>query len=453
MDRLKKAKEERVEKEQEFEALVNKAKTSALSDEDTTKIQGLESELQALETEISNLESVEKRAGAIAARKAAAAQRGVGAPQDNEAENTELTKIGKRVSIFKVMSTLAETKGKITLDGAEAEMHQEANKEALIADIKLSGQFSIPQKLIQIQVKKSLLDVATEGADVVETELRGLIPILKPEPIVGRLGITVLNGLRGDVQFPRQTGDVAFAWETETSDVNETTPTLDNIQLSPKRFGGYVDVSMQMMKQSSFVVEPWLRNILTERYALTVDTAILAADGTSNAPTGILYYPGVNEVSLGSSGGAITYGTVLEMMRLAKADNARIGNMGFITNANGEFALARTPRQDSGVEGNFIYIPDIGTLIGRPLFTSELIPSDLTDTGGGTNLSAMIYSTRWQSAIAGFWGGMDLLYDPYTQKVGGKERFVVNAFMDVDLEHPEEFVIIADWDTTSPALT
>jgi len=49
---------------------------------------------------------------------------------------------------------------------------------------------------------------------------------------------------------------------------------------------------------------------------------------------------------------------------------------------------------------------------------------------------------------------MDLLVDPYTQRLGGKVRFVVNAFMDVDVEQPLEFAICKDWDASDlPALT
>ena len=114
--------------------------------------------------------------------------------------------------------------------------------------------------------------------------------------------------------------------------------------------------------------EQHLRNIITRRYELTVDHAVLAGTGASNQPTGILNYSGVNVLSLGSgSANNMTYAALVSMIRDAKAANARSGNAGFITNAYGEFALSQTPKQTSGVEGNFAY-DFSGRLVGRPLF-------------------------------------------------------------------------------------
>jgi hypothetical protein len=149
----------------------------------------------------------------------------------------------------------------------------------------------------------------------------------------------------------------------------------------------------------------------------------------------------------------MTYGVLLELIRLTKVANARMGSSGWLTNATGEFSLARTPLQASGVEGNFIYKPDIGTLIGRRFLTSELVPDDLVE-GAQTDLSGIIYSPRWESLLVCTWGGVDILFDPYTQALGGKKRFVVNAFMDVEVEQPLEFSAVLDWDASdTPALT
>lgn len=449
MDRLKKAKEERVEKEQQFEALVNKAKTSALSTEETAQLTALESELQKLDTEISTLESAEKRAGEIALRKTKES-RAVGAPQDNSSEHRELEKIAKSYHIGEAFKKVHKNK---TLDGVELEVNQIAIQEAKNSGVEVSGNIHIPHSFIQIG-KKSALTVGTEGADVVFTEYGGkVIPYLNPEPIADALGVTFLQGLNGNVQWPRESGDLTFAFETETSDVDETTPTFDNVSISPKRFGGYVDITLQMLNQSVFVIDAWIRRKLSLRYALTVDDQIFNGTGASNQTTGLFNMSAVNILSLGSSGGDMTYAGLLEMIRATKSANSRMGSAGWVTNANGEFALARTPYQASGVEGNFVYKPDIGTLIGRPFKTSEIIPSTFTE-GAQSDLVGLAFSHNWAGLFAGFWGGLDILFDPYTQRLGGKVRFVCNGFMDVDVEQPLEFAICKDWDATDlPAIT
>jgi HK97 family phage major capsid protein len=452
-DRLKIKREERVSKQDRYEALVKLAEGRELTKEEKIEEETLTSELTEIDKDIERYERMEKSSANRAKEKINAERRAGGPEQDNAAEIKDMNNISKRYSFARVIQNVANTNDRNAIDGLEKEVYDEAKREAKEAGINLSGNIAIPGKFIQIG-KKSLLDVATEGTDAVYTEYGGLIPILRPDPITVQLGITVRSGLQGNVQWTRQNGDVSYAFETESADVNETTPTLDNISVSPKRFGGYVDVTNQFMIQSPFAVEQWLREQLEARYALTVDSQVIAGDGSSNSTTGILNYSGVNVLSLGSgTTNDMTYAALLEMIRLTKIAYARNGNAGWLTNATGEFSLARTPMQSSGVEGNFIYKPDIGTLIGRRFLTSELVPSNLSE-GAQSDLCGIIYSSRWQSAILATWGGLDLLFDPYTQALGGKKRFVVNAFMDVEIEQPLEFSICKDWDASDlPAIT
>jgi len=449
MDNLKAKREERVALEDAYAVLANKAKEKALSAEEVKNLDGLDKQIVELDAQIEVLERAEKRAAEIVKRQATA----VGPVQDNSAETKEMNRISKSYSLAKQIQGLATKKDRFTHDGIEAEMYQEAVKEAKEAGVSISGNIAIPSKFIQFGKTKAALNVGTEGTDVVATDLMGLIPVLNPNPVVSQLGITIMSGLRGNVQWPRHSTDVGFSWETETSNVDESVPAYNNISISPKRTGMYVDVTSQMMLQSSFVLEQHLRNIITRRYELTIDDAVLAADGTGNKPYGILYYSGVNTLSLGSgSANGMTYAALVSMIRDAKAANARNGNTGFVTNAYGEFALSQTPKQTSGVEGNFAY-DFSGRLVGRPLFVTEVIPSNLSE-GGQSDLCGIIYGNNWQGAVLGNWGGLDILFDPYTQALAGTKRFVVNAFMDVEIEQPKEFTVCLDWDATDiPSLT
>jgi HK97 family phage major capsid protein len=414
-------------------------------------LKDLESEISALDAEIEGAEKIEARKKSIASKKFEEAA-AVGLVQDNASEEKELAKMAANFKVSKAFKTL---NNKQTVDGLEAEVFQMAAKEAKDAGLELTGNIHIPEKFIQIGKRKALT-VGTEGADVVFTEYGGkVIPYLNPEPVAEKLGVTFLQGLRGNVQWPRESGDLAFAFETETADVDETTPTFDNVSISPKRFGGYVDITMQMLNQSVFMIDPWIRQKLSLRYGITVDTQIFNGAGSGNQTTGLFNMSAVNILSLGSgSANNMTYQALLSMKRDTKASNARVGRSGWVTNAYGEYALYNTPKQASGVEGNFILNPDRpGTLASDPFYTSEIIPANFEE-GGQTDLCGIAYSSNWGGLIAGFWGGLDILFDPYTQRLGGKVRFVVNSFMDVDVEQPLEFAICKDWDATDlPALT
>lgn len=444
MDTLKAKKEERVEKEDKFVALVNKAKDKTLSAEETALMDTLQSEIDALDIEIEKLEKAEAKAKDIMKRQSSAA-RAVGAPQDNSSEDKEVGKIARSFTITKMFQNRLN---KSADDGAEADVMAIAQEEATQAGVELSGNVHIPSRFIKIGTKKSLLDVTTEGTDVVFTEYGGkVIPILQPDPVVDQLGVNIIQGLRSDVQWPRVSGDVAFAWETESSDVNETTPTFNNISLSPKRVGGYVDITQKMLKQSIFVVEPWLRARLQNRYALTIDDAVFNGAGT-NEPTGIFNYSGVNVLTLGTTSGDMTYAALMSMKRDTEVSDARMANEAFVLDAYGAYSLSVTPRQSSGVEGNFIYPNATGPLLGV-----KTIKTNTLDVFSST-LHGIIYGSNWNGVIVGTWGGLDILFDPYTQALGGKVRFVCNAFMNVEIEQPAEFTYCKNWTAeATPALT
>lgn len=462
MDILKKKKEDRAEKKEQYHALVKAAESGELTKEQKTQEETLFAEIEAMDKDIAQLERLEKGKKSAAKETMNALP---GPTQDNASEEKELREIAAGMLISKAFKLVATEK---QLDGREKEAQEIARAEAEHAGIELTGNFHIPHKFIKIgrgedktneflASRKAALSVGTEGTDVVFTEYGGyVIPYLNPVPVASKLGVTFLQGLRGNVQWPRVNGDLAFAFETETSDVDETTPTFDNVSISPKRFGGYTDVTMQMLNQSVFVVEPWLRNRLTNRYEITVDQQIFNGSGASNQTTGLFNTSGVNTLSTGSgSANDMTYKALLSMKRDCKVANSRTGREGWVTNAYGEFALYNTPMQASGVEGNFILNANTpaNTLVGNPFYVSEIIPSNFSE-GGQTDLCGIAFSKYWQGLIAGFWGGMDLLVDPYTQRLGGKIRFVVNAFMDVDVEQPLEFSICKDWDASDlPALT
>lgn len=444
MDKLKKLKEDRVEVEKKYQALADIAGKGELTAEQKTEEKNLCKELDTLDEDIAREERLEKAAKRKAEGKGFTSP---GAHQDNAAEEKEL----KRFSYSRAVASISKNNFKGGVEGFEKEMADEAIKECREAGVEVpQGQLLIPSRLINYGNAR-LLDVATEGADLVRTEYKPMISSLRIPLVMDRLGVTKYTGLKGNIKIPRETNEATFVWETENSSADEFTLTYDAIDLSPKRLAGYTDISGQMLVQSEEITENYLRSKIQYGIGAAFDTALLAGPTGGNGPVGILNFSGVNVVSLGSSGGNITYGALVAMISAVMADNGEDGNEGFAINSNGFASLALTPFQASGVEGNFILKASGKDIFGRKFIVTNRIPSDLTETA--TGLSGAIYSSRWKSAIMATWGGVGILFDPYTQALVNKLRIVVNAYGDVDIEHPENFAVVKDWDTTLPALT
>ena len=142
-------------------------------------------------------------------------------------------------------------------------------------------------------------------------------------------------------------------------------------------------------------------------------------------------------VTLGTNGAAPTWQMVVDLVREVEIDNVDASSAAFLTNAQVKSRLARTPRQTSGIEGNFILQPPFSDLYGYPLSVSQQVPSNLSK-GTGSNLSALIFGV-WSDLVIGQWSGIDLMVDPYTGSSAATVR--VTAFHDCDfaVRYPESF--------------
>jgi len=199
-----------------------------------------------------------------------------------------------------------------------------------------------------------------------------------------------------------------------------------------------IPLTMQaLMLQGTPGVEGLVRNDLTRGIMTEVDRVALAGTG-SNTPTGVLYTTGIGSVTIGTNGGAPTWAHVNQLWREIAIDNADMGSLSYVTNAQVAYKLRTTSRQSSGVEGNFIMSPEGNTLAGFPVAITQQIPANLTKGSASGTLSAMLFG-NWTDLLIGMWSGIDLLVDPYTGSSAGTVRVVAFQDLDVAVRHPESF--------------
>lgn len=104
----------------------------------------------------------------------------------------------------------------------------------------------------------------TQGGNLVATDLRSgsFIDLLRAKAMVTRMGATVISGLVGNVEIPRQTGASTTYWLAEKGDPTESNATFDKVSLKPKTIGALSSVSRNLLLQSSMNVEAFVRNEL-----------------------------------------------------------------------------------------------------------------------------------------------------------------------------------------------
>lgn len=363
---------------------------------------------------------------------------------DRANRETEGQKVTKRYSLGRVIK--AQMRGE-KLDGLEAEMHQEAQNEVRHFGGELGG-IGIPSSLIGLQKRASLTaETSTTGAEAVQTSVGDLIPFLYPSLYTQAMGATVLTGLRGNLTLPRNNAISSATWEGEVDANAESEPTFDSVSLSPERLGLYALIAKQLIVQSEIPsVEAMLRRDIEFAIAKGLDVAAINGAGSGNEPTGILNTGSVNDITIGTDGGALTRDLIVKFETEVATDNALTGRLGWLTTP-GVRGYLKTVRADAG-SGRFL-MESMDELLGYPLMATTQVPSTLTK-GNGTGLHAIIFG-NWQELIIAQWGGLDLVIDPYSAATTAQVKLVINGWYDIAVKHPASFCICNEIDATLPS--
>ena len=328
---------------------------------------------------------------------------------------------------YRFMDAIRAASGQTKATGLVAEMHQEAEKELRAAGISKYGNGILVPAMIQ-ETRDMLVGTTTAGGFTVQTDVGALIPFLDPQGVLTRLGATFLSGLSGNIDWPRNDASAAAVWETEVSAADETSPTFDRMQMSPKRLAAFVDISMQVLRQSTISMENFVRGRLLQARDNALDTAALSPQSGS-APTGIVGTSGVNTVTFAASP---TWAKVVQMETEISADNAAFGNLAYITTPQVAGVLKQAKRDVAG--NGFIWEGNntgAGTINGYRALTSTLVPT----TGG----AHYMFFGNWSKLLVGQWGGMEITTNPYTRVKEAIVEVVLNTWHDLGVEHGAAF--------------
>jgi HK97 family phage major capsid protein len=274
---------------------------------------------------------------------------------------------------------------------------------------------------------------STTGQALIPNTHQGFVEMLRNSARVLEAGATVMPGLVGNVDIPRQTAGATAEWLAEDAAVTPSDMSFNSVTLTPKSCGALLSWTRRMTHSAVPEMEGLARTDLAKQIALAMDHAALHGLGSSDQPTGIYAASGVNTVAMG---GKPTYAKLIDMAAELGKDNALQGNLAFMTTPAMAGILAQTlVASSAGSEmiwgGSMVQ----GKLIGINAYSTAQVSSTLA-AGAEHGLVLGDFSQM----ILGIWGGgVDILVDPYTDSDRGRVR--ITAFMDLDiaLRHPESF--------------
>lgn len=394
--------------------------------------------------------SLSQRAGDWTATPTAASPVSVNVVKSENRGDSE-KKLASNFSILRAAHEMSY--GKRTLTGVEAEVDQEGKKEAANSGFSKagSGAVTLPSFISnqrtanRYQSRDMLAETTTAGGYTVDTTLGGLIPILEPKLRVADMGATIIRGLTSNIDFPRNDADAAAVWAGEVTTSTETSPTFDRIQMAPERLTAFTDVSKQVSMQSSIDIENFVRRRLNFANNKALDLAALNGSGSSNQPTGILNYSGVNDITIGTDGGALDWALIVQFETETATDNADMGRLGYLFTP-GVAGLLKTTKRDVAGNGFIWEGPNgAGNVNGYRALTTTQLPSTLSKGASSSILHAAIFG-NWEELIIGQWGGVDILFNPFTKGKEAMIEIILNSWWDIEIRHAASFCICNEID-------
>lgn len=338
-------------------------------------------------------------------------------------------KEARNFSFMKVIRALSDPSDKRAHEAASFEF--EASRAAADKRGKDSDKFVIPTDVLTRALNTSKTGTAagdTGGYGVSNTLMaESFVDILRNRATIMQLG-TVMGGLQGNIDIPKQVAASQGYWLGEDSDATESELDLGQINLTAKTVAAYSEITRRLMVQSSLDVEALVRSDLAKALALTLDKAGYYGTGSDHQPLGIANQTGINAVSF--AGVQPSYAELVAMETQIALDNADVASMAYVGNAafRGNAKTSLKFPDAAIAQGGTIWEPG-NTVNGyRTEITNQVNTGD-------------VFMGNFADLLIAMWGGLELLVDPYSNSKKGRLRVVVFQDVDFALRRTQSFCV------------
>ncbi len=334
-------------------------------------------------------------------------------------------KEARNFSFMKVIRALAEPTDQSAQRAAAFEF--EASRAASAKRGKESDKFVIPTDVLTRALNTSTTGTAAgdTGGNLIATNLlaSSFIDILRNRATIMQLG-TVVGGLVGNIDIPKQVAAAQGYWLGEDADSTESSLELGQISMSPKTVAAFSEITRRLMMQSSMDVEAMIRADLATALALTIDTAGYYGTGSDHQPKGVTKYTGINAVNFTNT--QPTFAELVAMETAIALDNAAVQSMAYVGNA----AFRGHAKTTEKFSGTGMTLWEAGNTVNgyRSEITNQIAAGD-------------VVMGNFADLLIGMWGGLDLTVDPYSGSKKGRLRVVVFQDVDFALRRTESFCV------------
>ena len=363
------------------------------------EIEKKKSELQELEEELKNYDDK------------LPAEEEVKAGGEKEKEKEEINN-RKNMKTFNITAAIRAKVNGTPLDNDFRSRIEATTKEMRSQGLDVNG-FAIPFDLREATNVTGPITGNELNATLTETQGKSTIhedyqSILAPVFNANVLSaFDSLTGLKGTVEIPRY-GGVGAGWKGELTKADETSMKFDGVTASPKRLTSYVVISKQLLMQSDYNVEQFVRQEIVNAITRKLQETVLGDQaGTTTKPAGLFY-------NADKSYNAWTFANLVAIEKDAEKANVT-GNLGYVINPDIKATLRTTLKSEvAGAQ----YLYENEEILGQNTIVSN-------------DAKGLLFGDLKSIVLCSWGNGIDMVIDPYTLADYDAIKITVNSYWDV----------------------
>ena len=338
-------------------------------------------------------------------------------------KNYITTNISMQKNKFSLVSAIRDIVNHRNLDEVTLNVIKEGRSAADKSGLSVNGQIVLPVEMREdpapapatVAANGIMATEPTMGKEAVPTETWDIIGALRDRLVLAQAGAQFITA-QGNIDIPVYDGSSVY-WESEVGEAQDGAGNFSKVSLSPKRLTAFVDISKQLLNQTSASVETMLREDLINAIGEKLQKTILGNGAGDNVtPKGLF-----NNVTADAN--AFAYGDAVDME--AALENANVyGDFAYVVSPSAKAVLRQT-NVDKG-SGKFVYE------------NNEVLGINAYSTNGVVSKGVILGDFR-QMVIANF-GALDVTVDEVSRAHYGQIRLVVNFYVDYAVKRPSAFV-------------
>jgi len=290
--------------------------------------------------------------------------------------------------------------------------------------LQMSGQIGIPASALYRdgQADNFQAGGTGDGSGFVATSVPGVIDALRTPTMAERIGVTTINNATGNLKFPRVSAKAAGTEATEVAADSASGLALDEVTLSPIRVAANTKYSKQLILQGGAQVDAMISRELAAGINETIDKAVFAKAAAS-----------AGDIT-DRAGQSLTAGLVFAMEKAVLAAGGDLSRCAFVGSPSCMSIIkqeAAVPSINAMVENNRIDGYETH-------FTPNLVDDDASQ-------GALLFGDFSLGMVLAYFGGIDLLVDPYSNAGTAQIALHVNKFYDTDVRQAGALSYLSDF--------